>query len=504
MLRPLHARSQLRTTLGKIRQSGLTWLLQVSLGTALALLLGYLGSAFEITLAIASLLYLLIVVYFAVYFGFWQASFLSIAAVLCEAWFFTAPRFSFHISNSNNLVVLFIFEVTALAVSRVSAREKETARENLRHRLKVQRLYSVSRGALLLNLDDAPEQQMSELILEEFSLDAVAIYNSELGTIGAAGIWATKAEELRHRLEIGIFQPLGTYIGAVESNLRTVECRSGTLLVLGDLQQIALESLASLVSLTLDRHHAFVKQGASEAAKQAEQLRSTVLDNLAHAFKTPLTVIRAASSGLLELGNLDELQTGLTRMIDEQSDRLNDLATRLLQTARLETDTLSLQREHIEVATLLKDVVAQFQKEWSRGIDGRPAPARIRISVPEQMPSLSADYDMLHSTLTELLDNAAKYSDHGKPISISATQTNQEFLLSVHSWGDVINVEDRERIFERFYRSRDHRHSAPGTGIGLSVARRTAEAHDGHIWVTSNEREGTTFNIALPPSALAH
>lgn len=501
-MRPQIAKLYRVFLLQSVRRVSLIWFLQACLGIALALLLGYLGSTFGVTPSMARLLYLSLVVYIAVYFGFWQASLLSMTALFCEAYFFTVPITSFHLADRNNLAVLFVFEVTALLVSRVSTREKEFARENLHHRLKVQRLYAVSRGALLLNLDDAPEQQMAELILKEFGLDAAAIYNSELGTIGTAGLWATKSEELRHRLEIGSFEAQGTYIGAVESNLRTVECRNGRLLVLGDLQELALESLASLVSLTLDRHHAFVKQGAAEAAKQAEQLRSTVLDHLAHAFKTPLTVIRAASSGLLEVGNLDELQISLTRMIDEQSERLNDLATRLLQTARLEGNDMTLQKEHIEVGALLQDVVAHFHEDCRLGIEGRSSPPRICISVPDHMPRLSADYEMLHSTLTELLDNAAKYSDLDRPISISASQTSEELLLSVHSWGDVIHVEDRERIFERFYRSRDHRHSAPGTGIGLSFARRTAEAHDGHIWVTSNERDGTTFSIALPPSAL--
>lgn len=493
-------RAQLRTLLAPLPRVSSALLVQSALGMVLALPLAYIAYSFKINLAIANLLYLLLIVSFAVYFGFLQASVLSLAAVLCENYFLTPPLFHFRIADSNNVIVLALFEITAIVVSRVSAREKAAGQENLHHRMKVQRLYAVSRGALLLNLDDGPEQQMASLILGEFQLDAVAIYNSELGSIGTAGTWASKTEELRHRLEIGSFLAQGTYVGAVESNLRTAECRNGTLLVLGNIQQIALESLASLVSLTLDRHHAFVKQGAAEAARHTEQLRGAVLDNLAHAFKTPLTVIRAASSGLLEIGNLDELQTDLTRMIDEQSERLNELATRLLQTARIETASLTLQREHIEVEELLRDVVGNFQRESTRGLDGRPSPSRIDVNVSARMPTLSADYEMLHSILTELLDNAAKYSDIARPISLTASHNGQEFLLSVHSWGDVIDVEDRERIFERFYRSRGHRHSAPGTGIGLAVARRTAEAHAGHIWVTSSEREGTTFHIALPPA----
>ena len=111
---------------------------------------------------------------------------------------------------------------------------------------------------------------------------------------------------------------------------------------------------------------------------------------------------------------------------------------------------------------------------------------------------ISADHDMLRATLSELLENAVKYSGPGKPVSLSALRQEDEVLLSVHSWSGVIRMDERERIFDRFYRSHDHQDFARGTGIGLSVARRTAEAHMGNIWVTSSEQEGTTFHISLP------
>ena len=105
---------------------------------------------------------------------------------------------------------------------------------------------------------------------------------------------------------------------------------------------------------------------------------------------------------------------------------------------------------------------------------------------------------MIASTLKELLSNAVKYSTIGSPITISLSETPYELTLSVQSHGAVIRMEDRDRIFERFYRGLNHRHAAPGTGIGLSVARRVTEAHGGHIWVTSSEEAGTTFHLSLP------
>jgi two-component system sensor histidine kinase KdpD len=109
-----------------------------------------------------------------------------------------------------------------------------------------------------------------------------------------------------------------------------------------------------------------------------------------------------------------------------------------------------------------------------------------------------ADYEMLRSTVKELLENAGKYATTGSPITVRASETSSEVTVSVHNRGPVIALEERERIFERFYRSPSHRHSAPGTGLGLSVARHAIEAHGGHIWVISGEHEGTTFYFSLP------
>jgi two-component system sensor histidine kinase KdpD len=103
--------------------------------------------------------------------------------------------------------------------------------------------------------------------------------------------------------------------------------------------------------------------------------------------------------------------------------------------------------------------------------------------------------------LHELLNNASKYSNVDSPITIALSEDADELTLSVQSYGPVIRMEDRDRIFERFYRGLDHRHAAPGTGIGLSVARRVTEVHGGHIWVTSSEESGTTFHLSLPTGA---
>jgi signal transduction histidine kinase len=100
--------------------------------------------------------------------------------------------------------------------------------------------------------------------------------------------------------------------------------------------------------------------------------------------------------------------------------------------------------------------------------------------------------------LAQFLDNAAKYSFAGTAVKITANQSHSEVLLSVHNFGPAIPIADREKIFQRFYRSEGTTQLAAGTGIGLSTVRMAAEAHHGHTWVISDANEGTTFFLSLP------
>jgi two-component system, OmpR family, sensor histidine kinase KdpD len=103
--------------------------------------------------------------------------------------------------------------------------------------------------------------------------------------------------------------------------------------------------------------------------------------------------------------------------------------------------------------------------------------------------------------LTQYIDNACKYSIFGTLITIRVVRQNAEVIFSVHSFGPVIPMADRERIFDRYYRSSTYSNRAPGTGIGLSVAKRVALIHGGYVWVTSEEVDGTTFFAAIPSPA---
>jgi two-component system sensor histidine kinase KdpD len=267
----------------------------------------------------------------------------------------------------------------------------------------------------------------------------------------------------------------------------------GALVVRGKLSSLVVDALASLAAIAMDRHKWFDKEERTETAKTGEQLRATVMDALAHEFKTPLTAVQTASSGLLELGGLTEPQRDLVTLIDGEAVRLNKLCTQLLKAAKLEAKQTGLQTADVRVVDLVHEVLA-----------GHPADAgrnSIRVVVEDSSLTVRADRELLAMILTQYIDNARKYSTVGTPIEIDARAGHNEVTFSVRNFGSVIRIEDRERIFERFYRSSEFKDAIAGTGIGLSVVKKAAEAHHGHVWVISDNQEGTTFYFSLPTDA---
>ena len=253
------------------------------------------------------------------------------------------------------------------------------------------------------------------------------------------------------------------------------------------------DAVASLTAVALERARSFEKESRAEAARESEQLRSAVLDSLAHAFKTPLTAIRTASSGLIEFGKLDPEGAELALLIDEQSKHLDRLTSDLLQMARIDVAQVKINREHVPASVLIEEILAKHRDEF-RG-------HQFEISMPPEEPIAYGDPALLATALLQLIDNAAKYSTPGSTITIHVEENDAEVVFAIRNEGQPIRPADRERIFERFYRAPDSKHRAAGTGLGLSIARKTAEAHHGRLWFQSDDERGTTFYFAVPKAA---
>jgi two-component system sensor histidine kinase KdpD len=451
------------------------------------------GFLLRLNLAAICSCYLLVVVATAWLCGFWQASFTSILAVACLDYFFTQPLFHFVISDPHDWVALGAFQVTALTISRLSARELRNAREAAFHRSGMEKLYELSRNTLLLDLHEPPGPQLAVLIHGIFNVEAVSLFDMNLDRQDRMGEWGEDEEDVAREC----YSRDASHDDAKTRTWRRVlqggSGSVGALVVRGDLSPLVVDALASLAAIAIDRQQWVEREERAEAARKGGELRGTVMDALAHELKTPLTAVQTASSGLLELGGLTSTQSDLVSLINGEAIHLNVLCTRLLHTARLEAEKVGLATNDVNVQELIEEI-----------LEGRHAGAereRMRAKVEDSALMVRVDRALLAMILTQYIDNARKYSTPGTPIEIAANTSHSEVVFSVHNFGSTIRIEDRERIFDRFYRSADLKDTVPGTGVGLAVVRKAAEAHHGHVWVISDDREGTTFFLSLPSGA---
>jgi len=468
----------------------LLFVLECALGTLGVVLVAALAQWSRWVLPVVVLLYLLIVVATALLSGFWQALFVSLSAVLVQAWF-SAGRPEQLAADPVNSVTLVVFVLVALTVSRLSSRVTNHAREAESRGGQMHDLYEFTRRTLQMNLHVEPGAQLAELVHEIFALEAVAVFDADLHTVYQAGYWSASPQEMAQNVyyfETTEDDPVSG-LGRRVVRLGTVPV--GSLVVRGETTPLINNAIASLIAITFDRYRAFANESRIETERRTEQLRATVLDSLAHAYKTPLTAIRAASTGLGEMGHLSAGQADLVGLIDEQTNLLNELTTRLLTTARLDAgQEVALHALPVGVAALIEEVVAS--------LGDRLASMKVSIQLEDDDLVLSCDRQLMVMLLTQYVDNACKYSLFGTTITIRAVRARAEVIFSVHSYGPVIPMSDRERIFERYYRSSTQANRASGTGIGLSVAKRVAVLHGGYVWVTSEDLEGTTFFAAIP------
>ena len=451
----------------------------------------WLAYHFRLNVASSGFLYLVVVVLTAVYEGFWEATLTSIVAVTCLNFFFVPPTFSFTVADPKNWVALGAFEFTALVVSRLSHRAQVRAAEAVAEHRDADRLYQTSRDILLHDTSREPGSFIPSLIREAFGLSGVLLFDAVSATTYASGSTPADADHrVRHAYYANsdVFDPdISTWFCALRLGARPM---GGLALCGSNLRPLVATAIASLSAIALERARSLEREFRAEAARQSEQLRTAVLDALGHEFKTPLSVIRTSSSGLLVVGGLSETQTELVSLIDEQAKELNDRASRLLTAARLDTTDFKPQREPLLFSREVKAAIQACEQPQCR--------KRFRIQVPTSETPVLADSKLIRSALAQLVDNAIKYSTPGSLIDVRVETRDTEVLMTMRSRGLVIAPADRERIFERFYRAPEAQRGSTGTGLGLSIVRRIVEAHHGRVWVESDVDHGTVFSLALP------
>jgi len=251
-----------------------------------------------------------------------------------------------------------------------------------------------------------------------------------------------------------------------------------------------LQGVANLVAIGLERARTQSLVQQMEAARQSEQLRTTLIDAMAHEFKTPLTSIKAATTGLLsDPRHLEADQVELLTIADEDADHLKELINDTVDMARLDTAQIELKPEISDMLEIVHEVVHSMRTE----LEGR----HLEMVHDEKIPATPFDRRLLKLAIKQLIDNAVKYSPAGTALEIRVQQDENTINVDVTDHGKGISEREQNHIFERFFRSPSIRQQIPGSGLGLSIAHSIMQAHHGDLTVTSQPGR-TTFRLTLP------
>ncbi len=229
--------------------------------------------------------------------------------------------------------------------------------------------------------------------------------------------------------------------------------------------------------------------------KRIAEIRNDFVSNMTHELKTPIATISLAAQMLedknipVELKNVDHL----SKMVKEESKRLGLLVEKVLQMAIFDRGTFKLKRKQLNLHAIIRKVFDNYALQF------QAKNVKVTCDLSAEKAEVYADEVHITNIISNLIDNAIKYSKETPVISIHTLNKNDGIIVSVKDNGIGISKEYQKRIFDQFYRvPTGNVHSVKGFGLGLSYVKKIAEMHDGNVWVKSEQGVGSTFNIYIP------
>jgi len=251
-------------------------------------------------------------------------------------------------------------------------------------------------------------------------------------------------------------------------------------MILGEASVFVLSLLIGIIFINRGYHKEIL------AAKQS----SNFLLSITHELKSPIASIRLGFETMQRKKLSEEQAQVLLKNGINDTDRLNNLVSDLLLSARLES-TYQLNTELFSLEILIDECVQFLKQKFPSAI--------IKVGLIQEMPEILADYSAIRSVIINLLENAIKYSDSVPEINIGLTSTKERCNIEISDIGIGIAPNERKKIFEKFYRvGNEDQRKTKGTGLGLYIVDQIVRAHNGTITVSSNQPKGTIFNIFLP------
>jgi two-component system sensor histidine kinase KdpD len=454
---------------------------------------------FHVNALVTGFALILIVLIVAGRWGLCESMATSILAMLCLDYYFLPPLLSLRIAEPQNCVGLLVFMVISITSSRLSTAVRHRAREAQERQMEVERLYELSRSLMLIDAHGDLGTQIARTVKEEGGFSQVAYCDGVDGRIAFYGVEdGSIAEQALRDVALGeapwfvwrkksVQIPNETVVAPVSLGGRVL----GSVGAVGPpMSEAALQAMANLVAITVERARKQVVEGRMEAARQSERLRGVLLDALAHEFVTPLTSIKGAITTIRAEFTHPTDEDDLLAIAEEEADKLNTIVNETVDMARIEPGRTRVRRRVIEVSDFVHSTLGRMKSV----LDSHS----VEVRIPPHVVQLSADPELAGIAFRQLLANAAKYSSPTSKITISVEKSDRTITITVLDEGPGIPPNELNAIFERFYRGNRADDSVPGTGLGLSIARDIANAHGGSLMAENRLSGGARFSLSLP------
>jgi two-component system sensor histidine kinase KdpD len=476
----------------------------------LATLLGHLVYTFFAPTNII-MIYLLCVAVSAVFWGLGPSIMVSVLGVLTFDFFFVKPYLTFEVDDTQYIFTFIALLLVGITISYLTSRvRKQTEAAKLRER-ETAALYALGRDLAISGDLESYIKAIARRIKETMGRD-VTIFLPDMKNEGSLMTYSGKVNTTINKNDIlmasRIFQqmktvnrhadpysdteaqylPLFTARGPIGVMVLSVSGTAGGFTVE---QERLLEAYADLAAVAIEGIRLADELHNAQVYKATEKLQTALLNAISHDLRTPLVSVIGTLSSLQEegMGLDDASKKKLIQVAREEADRLNHLITNLLDESRIEAGAIKLSRQPSEVQDLVGAALEQ--------LGSRTNSRSIKIDVPSETPFVSVDFGLIVQTLTNILDNALKYSPADTPIEIKARQISGELHIEIADHGIGIPEQDLPHVFDKFYRIKRPDNVA-GTGLGLSISKGIVEAHGGHIQALNNPGGGTFIRVTLP------
>jgi two-component system sensor histidine kinase KdpD len=454
---------------------------------AIALLCFYL---FHSNATLAAIFLLLGVLLAGAYASRTEAIVASISATLCLDYFFIPPIGKITIADPQGWLVLAVFLAVSIIATNLSARLRSQRDELAIRQSDSEKLHALNRTILL---SEGGPRELHRLLLNK-CVELFAFEEAALFDIGSGEIYSSNKNVLVSDAELRNVARNGSI---TTNNLATTLpitlgnkiygsfAFSGAPLSAG-----LLQSLANTIAVGLAQAQTQQTTNRAEAVRKSEELKSVMIDALAHELKTPLTAIEAAASMLDDNRISPEQRAELIAIVQEEAQRLRRLMGEAIHLARIEAKRFKLDCQALPVESVIRDAIEALQQ--------RAATHPFQLELKDLHSEVFADRELAVQLIKQLLDNATKYSPSGKPITVSASEDGPWVSISVRDEGQGLTELEQSHVFDKFYRARRDHAGVQGTGMGLAIAREIADAHGGAIHVESQLGQGSRFTVTLP------